>query len=282
MSEINKLVYFLNSLKDTLPFEDEKDFREKIRTSKEFRIRVQKLVYLSKFFGWENSYHFNFHEHGPYSIELSEDYLKIDNEISMRNFNFKIEEFKEFISENTNKFLEATSTILYYLKKTKFKNKDNIVEIIHYLKPHIPKRIIAKSLDNIKRYNLFDKYPSNIPSLNKSILIDKIDGLQSIFEHFEICHNQTLILGSLEYLKLALNKENLNKKEKAELITTIWKYAEDIEEYYFKNYKLSNNFAYYDLSPLEDRFESLQDYLSKDLKIIPKLYDEDTDLTYFC
>jgi len=74
MNELNNLAYFLNSMKKTLPFEDENDFAKKIRDNKEFRIKVQKLVYLSKYFGWNNSYHFNFHERGPYSFQLSEDY----------------------------------------------------------------------------------------------------------------------------------------------------------------------------------------------------------------
>lgn len=217
MSELNRLAYFLNSMKETLPFEDEKDFRERI-AAKEFQIRVQKLAYLSKFFGWDNSYHFNFHEHGPYSVESTNDYRKI----------------------------------------------------------------IAQSYDNLTNYNLFDKFASADTELNKDILTDKINGLKSIFEHFEICYNQTLILGSLEYLKMALRKENLNKNEKAKLINAIWEYAEYIEEYYFKSSKLSDDFAYHDLNHLNDRFDSLQDYISKDLKIIPKLYDEDVDLTYFC
>ncbi len=55
MSETNNLVYFLNSMKDILPFKDEKDFKEK-NTDKDFRIKVQKLVYLSKYFGWNNLY----------------------------------------------------------------------------------------------------------------------------------------------------------------------------------------------------------------------------------
>lgn len=72
MNEIRNLGYFLNSIKTTLPFEDTEDFKKKIDESKEFRIKVQKLVYLSKFFRWDNSYHFNFHENVPYSCQLSE------------------------------------------------------------------------------------------------------------------------------------------------------------------------------------------------------------------
>ena len=119
MSQINELAYFLNSIKETLPFDDEKDFRKKIEKSKEFRIRIQKLVYLSKFFGWNNNYHFNFHEYGPYSCELGEDYKNIGEDSSSISIdmNLKINSLKEFIRNQPNEFLEATSTILYYINK---------------------------------------------------------------------------------------------------------------------------------------------------------------------
>ena len=112
MSKINNLVYFLNSMKDTLPFKDEKDFKEKINKNKDFRIRVQKLVYLSKYFGWTNAYHFNFHSNGPYSASLSKDYTHID--LNQKNNeeipNLNIDKLKSFIKNQNNTLLEAEST----------------------------------------------------------------------------------------------------------------------------------------------------------------------------
>ena len=78
MNDINNLVYFLNSIKNALPFEDENDFRKKINENREFRIKVQKLVYLSKFFGWNNPYIFTLAQRGPYSVELKHFYT-MDN-----------------------------------------------------------------------------------------------------------------------------------------------------------------------------------------------------------
>ena len=115
MPKLNELAYFLNSIKETLPFEDEKDFIEKINKSKEFRVKVQKLVYLSKFFGWDNNYHFNFHEYGPYSSELSEDYHNITSLEKLYEIkDIDIERFIELIKNNNNDYLESASTILYY------------------------------------------------------------------------------------------------------------------------------------------------------------------------
>lgn len=39
MNELNNLTCFLNSIKETLPFDDENDFTKKIKESKEFRIK---------------------------------------------------------------------------------------------------------------------------------------------------------------------------------------------------------------------------------------------------
>lgn len=49
MNDINKLAYFLNSMKDALSFKDKTDFKRKIYENKQFEIKIQKLVYLSKF-----------------------------------------------------------------------------------------------------------------------------------------------------------------------------------------------------------------------------------------
>ena len=49
MNRKQNLKSFLYQIKDTLPFEDAKDFQEKIINEKEFRIKIQKLAYLSKF-----------------------------------------------------------------------------------------------------------------------------------------------------------------------------------------------------------------------------------------
>ena len=284
MSEINNLTYFLNSIKKTLPFENTEDFKKKIDESKDFRIRVQKLVYLSKFFGWDNSYHFNFHENGPYSCQLSEDYHSID---SFDNLNNNIEldkNFNEFIYNKNQEFLEASSTILYYLNKVNLKkiSKNKLTAILKYLKPHIPKNIIEKSYDAIYKYKLqIHDFSNHEIKLKKEIVFDKIYGLMNIFKNFELCSNQTLILGSLDYSRLALKRENLKKHEKNELLRRIYDYSDYIEKYYFNNYSLSKNFTYCDLRQIDEKFDELQNYIA-DLGILPRLYDEDVDLNIFC
>ena len=281
MKKIKELAYFLNSMKETLPFDDEKDLINKIKESKDFRIKVQKLVYLSKFFGWENDYHFNFHKHGPYSCELSEDYRNINEDSTP--IILKTDSLTSFMQNQPNEFLEATSTILYYINKVKIENidKNSVLDILSFLKPHIPKTIMVESYKKIREYDLLnlDISPKQ-DALSKKIVLDKLDGLISIFENYESCSNQMLFLGSLDYFRLALKRENLKKQQKNELMKTVFEYGEYIENFYFTKRMVPENFSYYDLTPVEEEFDKLQHYI-EDLGILPRLNDENVDLSIF-
>ena len=116
---------------------------------------------------------------------------------------------------------------------------------------------------------------------NKTIIINKLNDLIEIFEDFEVCSNQTLLLGSLDYFRLALNREKLKKNDKKELFKVINEYLEYIENYFFTYYSLADNLIDLDLSEIDEKFDSLQNYVS-DLEILPRLYDEDVDLSIFC
>ena len=70
MNNKNYLVYFLNSMKNELEFEDPEDFKNKVESDLDFKIRIQKFVFLAKYFGWNNSYSYNFYRYGPYSVFL--------------------------------------------------------------------------------------------------------------------------------------------------------------------------------------------------------------------
>lgn len=244
------------------------------------------MVFLSKYFGWENNYHFNFHMRGPYSIELSNDYqnLKESFECSPDDIDLKTDSFKKFIKNQRNDFLEAASTILYYINKLKLKSVDSvkITRILSYLKPNIHKEIIIKSYQKIIEFDLLNHELLNHNlNISKEIVLDKLDGLIDIFKSFEVCSNQTLILGSLDYFRIALNRENLPVPEKNELLKTVYDYGEYIENYYFTNYDMSDDFSSCELSEINEKFDDLQDYIS-DLNILPRLYDENVDLDIFC
>jgi len=155
MKDVNNLVYFLNSIKNTLPFDDEKDFIKKINENKDFRIKVQKLVFLSKFFGWENPYIFTLAERGPYSVELMQLYSRnnlFDN-LPVKIENFNLENFLDFIKNKTILSLEAISTILYLFDEDIGEN--TCVSSIHNLKSHISADIIRDAYICVKTFDLF-------------------------------------------------------------------------------------------------------------------------------
>ena len=74
MSTIGHFVYFINYVKDSLSFRDAEDFTEKIRNDFDFRLKVQKFVYIAKYFGWKHSYKYSLYIRGPYSSTLADEY----------------------------------------------------------------------------------------------------------------------------------------------------------------------------------------------------------------
>ena len=50
MNDKNYLVYFLNSMKEELEFEDFTDFKNKIESNFNFKLKIQKFVFFSQMF----------------------------------------------------------------------------------------------------------------------------------------------------------------------------------------------------------------------------------------
>ena len=78
MSTIGHFVYFINCVKDSLSFSDAEEFTAKIRNDFNFRLKVQKFVYISKYFGWNHSYKYILYIRGPYSSALADEYYNED------------------------------------------------------------------------------------------------------------------------------------------------------------------------------------------------------------
>ena len=119
MKTINHLVYFLNTLQKELNFVDSEDFNQKIKNNFNFRVKVQKLVYISKFFGWEHNYNYKLYERGPYSSTLANEYYdnNLFNYPAAKIENFNQTSFLKLIHRKNNIFLEAISTILFLKMK---------------------------------------------------------------------------------------------------------------------------------------------------------------------
>ncbi len=78
------------------------------------RLRLQKYVYLARFFGFDLSYKYNLYLRGPYSPGLAEDYYRLkersewaDSSIPVINF----DKFAKLVRGKDHRWLEIASTI---------------------------------------------------------------------------------------------------------------------------------------------------------------------------
>ncbi len=282
MSEINNLVYFLNSVKDLLPFMDESDFRKKISENKDFRIKVQKLVYLSKYFGWNNPFIFTLAERGPYSVELKQSYSmpNLFDNVPEKIDGFDLSGIRNFTTNKNLLFIEASATILYEFKDNISEN--DCITSIHTLKNHITPEIISeayKTIGNFKLYPEFFISADEIDVLKKQVNT-KIKELTKDFEKFKPFTNQIIVTGTMDYMRIALRESDLNLKSSYELILFIERYLTIIEQL-FNQIVSEEEFIYMDLDYLEEIFNQFQDFVSKEHNIIKRIDDEEFDETLF-
>lgn len=101
---------------------------------------------------------------------------------------------------------------------------------------------------------------------------DRIKRLTDEFENLEACRNEILILGSLDYMLMALEKSDCG-----ELIKRVDSYCDVIE----RTCQDMDDIVYLDSGEIEMEFDKMQDYISADLKVLPRLDDENVELSVF-
>lgn len=282
MNEINNLAYFLDSVKEAIPFTDKKDFEKKISQSKEFRVRIQKLVYLSKFFGWDNTFIFTLHQHGPYSVNLAIAYNENNffNEKPEIIKDLDLETFLKFIYAKNIEFLETSSTLIYYFKdKIEMFDEKNSIKILKKLKPHLSENIIVNAYAEITKFNILTNFKNatdkhltlNKLELQKNKLNKDLVELIDITESNEMSRNRVILSGSLEYMRVVLRIENLENIAKKDLLDFIRVYLTAVEEIINKN---DGHLEDKNIEMPEKLFNQFENYVSKELDIIPKMDEE--------
>jgi hypothetical protein len=115
----------------------------------------------------------------------------------------------------------------------------------------------------------------------RSEINNKIGELSEYFESFEGSRNKIIVLGSIDYMRIALREANLTMDDEYELIMFIRRYLSAVEEISTQN--SPDEFRELDLDYLEEFFDQFQKYVSEELKIIKKIDDDDFDesLCYF-
>lgn len=283
MEEKYYLLYFLNTQKDNLGFIDGNDFSEKIRNSFDFRFKVQKYVFISKYFGWNHHYNYKLYINGPYSTALADDYYNIDffNNSPLKISTFDLNSFNDFIFGKDNHYLEAISTILY----EELSSLEDAIDRLNELKPYISTDIVKKSFRDIVTYNL-TKENYVVEPISESIiqtknhLKNRIQRYIEYFRDFGECNNGIITAGCLDYLRIVLIEENLNMDLKDDLLRVLGQFLSEIDGIYAFCDGDGEKFADMDLSYLEEFFDKIQDYVSEDLNVLPRI-DDDSFEKYF-
>ena len=95
----------------------------------EDQLKLQKYVFLSRFFGWNHGYLYTLYVRGPYSRDLADDCYGIDEVMSMKSFEniipaFDSPGFFALVAGKDEVWLESAAT----LKSVYEYNKENIPE----------------------------------------------------------------------------------------------------------------------------------------------------------
>lgn len=280
MNEKRRLAYFLNQFFCELGFKDISDFKNKIRSDFNFRFRIQKFVFLAKYFGWDNSYEYTLYPRGPYSSALADDYycediLNKSSEIEC--FNQKA--FKEFIESKSEYDLEASSTILFYKSFRDSFSLEDAIKTLSEIKPHIDSAIVKRAYFDVcdctsSREFISQEKSEDVLKSNKNELSHRILNLIASFAQFNTNSNVIFILRSLNYLKEVLRKETLDKNIKCDFLELISRYVGEIDRLCLL---INNNGAVLEninLNDIEVLFNRLESYVACELNINIKLGSE--------
>ena len=286
MSTIGHLIYFINLVKGPLSFSDTKDFATKIRNDFDFRLKVQKFVYIAKYFGWNHSYKYSLYIRGPYSSALADEYynedilmyspLKIDG--------FDSDSFNTFVDGKSIHYLESASTILYYMACEKKFSRDDAINKLQMIKPHIGSEIVGNAYEDIIGLNFFrnnDIYEITVIDDDlddkKEILLKQINAYVDYFADFGECNNSLIVSGSLDYLSMVLENETLDLEMKNDLLELLSNYVLDVKKIYDLCDGNPKVFECMNLNSLENKFNRIQDYISQELGIFQSLSDFEFD-----
>ncbi|MBE6506219.1 MAG: hypothetical protein E7Z73_10915 [Methanobrevibacter millerae] len=185
--------------------------------------------------------------------------------------------FLDFINNKNLLFLEATSTILYKFKEDIGENE--CVSSIHSLKNYISLDIIRDAYNNIMDYGLYDNahsVTSEEIEIMTNQVIGKIQELSDYFEKFEPSTNRIILLGSMDYMRIAIRESNLGLKDTFDLLIFIKRYLSIIEEM-SKEIISDDVLTYLDLGDLEELFDQFQEFVSQEHHILKKIDDDDFD-----
>ena len=197
--------------------------------------------------------------------------LKIDG--------FDSNSFNEFVDGKSIPYLESASTILYYMGSEDNFTRENAIEKLQMIKPHIGSEIVGNAYDDVIRLDFFRN--NNVYEIividdnldnEKEILLNQINNYVDYFTDFGRCNNSIIVSGSLDYLSMVLENETLDLEMKKDLLELLSNYVSDVKKIYDLCDGNPKLFEYMNLNSLENKFNRIQDYISQELGIFPRLY----------
>ena len=98
-------------------------------------------------------------------------------------------------------------------------------------------------------------------------------GYVDYFADFGECNNSLIVSGSLDYLSMVLEHETLDLEMENDLLELLSNYVLDVKKIYDWCDGNPKVFEYMNLNSLENKFNRIQDYISQELGIFPRLSD---------
>ena len=177
-------------------------------------------------------------------------------------------------------FVYFINLVKYSLSFSDAEDFTDEIQKLKLIKPNIDSEIVGNTYDDIIRLNFFKNHnvyeriviDDNLEDI-KEILINQINGYINYFTDFGECNNSIIVSGSLDYLSMVLEKETLDLEMEKDLLELFSNYVLDVKKIYDLCGDNPKVFAYMNLNALENKFNRIQNYISQELGIFPRLDD---------
>lgn len=121
------------------------------------RLRMQKYVYLAKYYGLDLGYSYTMYRYGPYSPDLTAAYYSLSDDANPHTVHempvsFRTGEFVNLIYGKDENWLEIATTLLEQNKR--IQDKELLVQRVETIKCSYPIEYIRKVLSDLVRENL--------------------------------------------------------------------------------------------------------------------------------
>ena len=150
---LSEFLHFLDDKKlisvDDIPNDDGVGFTN--------RFRIQKFVYLAKYFGLDLGYGHSMYMYGPYSSKLASDYYEITKDFKKDktgelSTKFNSDGFVNLVKDKDDGWLEIATTLLD--QKPRFIEDSKLVNHVESIKCNYTVEYIQNVLNNLKKHNL--------------------------------------------------------------------------------------------------------------------------------